>query len=82
MAARSSAARTLPVDPPSERGVRHKPRAVPRLFHARMLVTRLEEWCVEATTAEEAQALLAAGLGHRCAPGESVQVELEGLIED
>jgi hypothetical protein len=54
----------------------------PRLFHARMLVTRLEEWCVEATTAEEARALLAAGLGHRCTPGESVQVELEGLIED
>jgi hypothetical protein len=47
-----------------------------------MLVTRLEEWCVEATTAEEARALLAAGAGHRCTPGESIQVEFEGLIED
>jgi uncharacterized protein YbaP (TraB family) len=54
----------------------------PRLFHARMLVTRAEEWCVEAETAEEAQALLAAGAGHRCAPGESVQVELEHLLDE
>ena len=54
----------------------------PRLFHARMLVTRLEEWCVEAETAAEAQVLLAAGAGHRCAPGESIQVEFEHLIDD
>lgn len=52
-----------------------------RLFHARMLVTRLEEWCVEAETAEEAAALLAAGVGHRCAPGESVQIELDELLD-
>ena len=54
----------------------------PRLFHARMLVTRLEEWCVEATTPEEARALFAAGAGHRCTPGESVQAELEELIDE
>jgi hypothetical protein len=54
----------------------------PRLFHARMLVTRVEEWCVEAQTAEQAQALLAAGAGHRCAPGESIQVEFEHLLDD
>ncbi len=54
----------------------------PRLFHARMLVTRLEEWCVEATTPEEARALLAAGAGHRCTPGDSVQVELESLLDE
>jgi hypothetical protein len=53
-----------------------------RLFHARMLVTRAEEWCVEAATAEEAHALLAAGAGHRCTPGESVQVEFEHLLDD
>jgi|GEM_PF-3370833 hypothetical protein len=53
-----------------------------RLFHARMLVTRLEEWCVEAASAEEASALLASGAGHRCTPGESVQVELETLLDD
>jgi hypothetical protein len=52
----------------------------PRLFHGRMVVTRIEEWCVEAATPEEARALLAAGAGHRCTPGESVQVELEQLI--
>jgi hypothetical protein len=47
-----------------------------------MLVTRLEEWCVEAETPEEARALLASGAGHRCTPGESVQIELEDLLED
>jgi hypothetical protein len=54
----------------------------PRLFHARMLVTRLEEWCVEAASAEQARELLAAGAGHRCAPGESIQIELDRLIDD
>jgi hypothetical protein len=53
-----------------------------RLFHARMVVTRVEEWCVEAVTREEARALLTSGAGHRCTPGESVQVELESLLED
>ncbi len=60
-------------------------RAAPqptRLFHARMLVTRVEEWCVEAETPEEARALLASGAGHRCTPGESVHIELESLLED
>jgi hypothetical protein len=47
-----------------------------------MVVTRLEEWCVEAETAEEAKALLASGAGHRCTPGESVQVEFDGLLDD
>jgi uncharacterized protein YbaP (TraB family) len=54
----------------------------PRLYHARMLVTRLEEWCVEAQTVEQARALLAAGAGHRCTPGESVQVEIEGFLDE
>lgn len=57
-------------------------QAKPRLFHARMVVTRIEEWCVEAATAEEAEALLASGAGHRCTPGESIQVELERLIDE
>jgi hypothetical protein len=59
-----------------------EPQLKTRLFHARMLVTRVEEWCVEAETPEEARALFASGAGHRCTPGESVQVELESLIED
>jgi hypothetical protein len=37
-----------------------------RTFHAIVHVTRLEEWCVEAETAEEARKLLAAGAGYRC----------------
>jgi len=61
---------------------RAKSRTKPRLFHAKMLVTRLEEWCVEAETSEEARALLATGAGHRCAPGESVQIELEHLLDE
>jgi hypothetical protein len=44
-------------------------------FHATMLVTRAEEWCVEATTPEEAKMLLEAGRGHRCSPGEVFSVE-------
>ena len=34
-----------------------------KTFHATMAVTRLEEWCVEAETVEEAKALLAAEIG-------------------
>jgi hypothetical protein len=60
----------------------NEPAPKPRVFHARMLVTRVEEWCVEAETAEEAQTLLAAGAGHRCAPGERIQVEFEHLLDD
>jgi hypothetical protein len=53
-----------------------------RRYHARMLVTRLEEWCVEAESPEEARELLAAGVGHRCSPGENVQVEFEYLLDE
>jgi hypothetical protein len=61
---------------------RTRSRTKPRLFYARMLVTRLEEWCVEAETSEEARALFAAGAGHRSAPGESVQIELDHLLDE
>jgi hypothetical protein len=53
-----------------------------QLFHARMVVTRVEEWCVEAATPEEARALFAAGGGHRCTPGDSIHAELDTLIEE
>jgi hypothetical protein len=59
-----------------------KPGPQPRVFHATMLVTRAEEWWVEAETAEEARALLASGQAHRGALGERVHVELEALFED
>lgn len=50
-----------------------------RTFHATMLVTRTEEWCVEAETAEEARALLLAGHGHRCHLGDCLEVELQAI---
>ena len=44
--------------------------------HATMLVTRLEEWCVEASSAAEARELFDAGAGYRCHLGECVHVEV------
>jgi hypothetical protein len=68
---------------PKERAAaRPQKQAKPRLYHARMVVTRVEEWCVEAETPKEARMLLASGAGHRCTPGESIQVELERLIDE
>jgi hypothetical protein len=52
-----------------------------RIFHASVLVTRLEEWFVEAGSAEQARGLFAAGQGHRSASGERVHVEVERLLE-
>lgn len=66
----------------AQSALRRASKVKTRLFHARMLVTRLEQWCVEAESAEEARMLLAAGLGERCTPGESVQVELDSVLDD
>jgi hypothetical protein len=59
-----------------------KPRPTPRIFHATVLVTRVEEWWVEAETAEEARELLGSGHGHRHALGECVGLEIETLLDD
>jgi hypothetical protein len=59
-----------------------RPRPQPKVFHATMLVTRAEEWWIEAESAEEARALLASGQGHHAALGERVHLELEELLED
>jgi hypothetical protein len=67
---------------PAQSALRRVSEARTKLFHARMLVTRLEEWCVEAKSSEEARLLLAAGLGERCTPGESVQVEIESVLDE
>ena len=48
-----------------------------KMFHATMLVTRAEEWCVEAETPEEARELLASGCGHVCQIGDCVYVDVE-----
>jgi hypothetical protein len=47
-----------------------------KLFHATMQVTRAEEWCVEAETAEQARELFASGQGHKCDSGECLHAEL------
>ena len=60
---------------------KQKPAPALRTFHATMLVTRAEEWCVEAETAEEARELLAAGQCHLCHLGERLQFEVE-RVED
>lgn len=52
-----------------------------KTFHATVHVTRAEEWCVEAESAEEARQLLASGVGHRCHPGDRLYLEVE-RIED
>jgi hypothetical protein len=49
-------------------------------YHATVLVTRAEEWCVDAGTPEEAKALLEAGQGYRCSPGEIFCIELDEII--
>jgi hypothetical protein len=51
-------------------------------FHATMVVTRTEEWCVDAASVEEAKALLDAGQGHRCAGGDALHVEVGELHTD
>jgi hypothetical protein len=52
-----------------------------KTFHATMLVTRAEEWCVEAESVEEARELLVAGHGHRRHLGDRIQFEVE-TVED
>jgi hypothetical protein len=72
----------MPASSALRKELRPAEKTKPRLFHARMVVTRVEEWCVEAATAAEAEALLASGAGHRCTPGESIQVEFERLLDE
>ena len=59
--------------------LKQKPRL--KMFHATVHVTRVEEWCVEAESAEEARELLASGEGHRVHVGDRVNVEVES-VED
>jgi hypothetical protein len=52
-----------------------------KTFHAIVHVTRTEQWCVEAESAEQARELLAAGAGYRCEIGDCVHIEVE-RVED
>ena len=62
--------------------LKRKPGPELKTYHATMLVTRAEDWCVEAESPEEARELLAAGLGHRCHLGERVQFEVESVEDE
>ena len=53
-----------------------------RTFHAAMHVTRVEHWCVEAESEEEAAELFACGKGHRCSVGERIHAEFDALEKD
>jgi hypothetical protein len=57
--------------------LKQKPRL--KTFYATVQVTRVEEWCVEAESPEEARELLASGAGYRCQIGECLNIEVEGL---
>jgi len=56
-----------------------KPKPKLKTFHAVIHVTRVEQWCVEAESAEEASELLAAGAGYRCEIGDCVNIEVERM---
>jgi hypothetical protein len=59
--------------------LKQKFEPVVKTFHATVLVTRIEQWCVEAESAEDARELLAAGEGYRCHLGDCVHVEVESV---
>ena len=52
-----------------------------KIFHATMHVTRIEEWFVEAASADEAKLLLQRGQGERAHVGECVQIEFAELSD-
>jgi hypothetical protein len=57
------------------------PKKKPRTFYASVHVTRVEDWCVEAETEEEARALLASGQGERLRVGDFVYCDVADLSE-
>jgi hypothetical protein len=52
-----------------------------KIFYATMHVTRVEEWCVEAESAEEVQELLNSGRGERVHVGECIHCEVASIEE-
>lgn len=52
------------------------PKKKLKTFHASVQVTRIEDWCVEAETEQEARDLLASGQGERLAIGDCVHLEV------
>jgi hypothetical protein len=52
-----------------------------KTFYASVHVTRIEEWCVEAASADEARALLAQGDGERRQVGECLHLEIQSVSD-
>jgi hypothetical protein len=52
-----------------------------KLFYATVQVTRVEDWCVEAESAEEARALLAKGEGDRFRLGDCVHLDIQDVTD-
>jgi hypothetical protein len=52
-----------------------------KLFYATVQVTRVEDWCVEAQSAEEARELLAQGEGERFRLGDCLHLEIQDVTE-
>lgn len=52
-----------------------------KIFYASVQVTRVEDWWVEAETAEEARDLLVRGQGERTRLGDCVYLEVQDISE-
>ena len=52
-----------------------------RTYHATVVVTRAEEWCVDAGSPDEAKELLLSGHGYRCHIGDVLHVEFERILD-
>ena len=52
-----------------------------KMFYATMHVTRVEEWRIEAESAEEAQELLDSGHGERAHVGECIHCDVASIEE-
>ena len=50
-------------------------------FYGTMHVTRVEEWCIEAESAEEARELVNSGQGERTHTGECLHCEVASIEE-
>jgi len=75
------------VSPEAKSAPRHRTtseiKAFPerRTFHASVQVTRMEEWSVEARSAEEARELLEHGQGYRARVGDCIHFEIDKLSD-
>jgi hypothetical protein len=52
-----------------------------KTFHASVAVTRVEEWCVEAETEQQARDLLTSGEGERLGIGDCIYLEVAELSD-